>query len=61
MCTKIKGKIANKVIKSAGFAAIKSCSELAYSNVIIERVLKLNGLSINVAGSSFNISINTKK
>ena len=37
------------------------CSELAYSNASIDKMLKLNGLNINVAGNSFIISIKTNK
>ena len=45
--------IANNIINNDGIAAIFNCSELAYSNVKIDKVLKLNGLKINVAGNFF--------
>ena len=39
-------------------ASIKSCS--AYEKADVEKVSKLNGLKINVIGSSFKISIPIK-
>ena len=58
---KAKGTEAKTTISNEESAAILICSELAYSNASIDRVLKLNGLNINVAGNSFIISIKTNK
>ena len=37
---KTNGSIANNIINNDGIAAIFNCSELAYSNVKIDNVLK---------------------
>ena len=55
----ISGNKPINVISNAGKDANISCSELAYSKVVTDNVLKLKGLNIKVSGNSLRISIKT--
>ena len=55
----ITGIIPANTIIIAAFDASAIFSSEANSNALTDKVLKLNGLRIEVSGSSFIISINT--
>lgn len=57
----ITGIIPANTIITAAFDASAIFSSEANSNALTERVLKLNGLNIEVSGNSFITSIKTKR